>query len=96
MRRAIVKFSHNTRTNPIAPLNIMTAAIYMDSSESLRDRQAKALIDIRIRRLSMGNPGDAKPVGQGVSELRIDYGPERSLRQSSKAEGVVSRSPRGN
>ena len=32
-------------------------------------------IDIRIRRLSMGNPGDAKPVGQGVSELRIDYGP---------------------
>ena len=31
-------------------------------------------IDIRVRRLSMGNPGDVKPVGQGVSELRIDYG----------------------
>jgi putative addiction module killer protein len=43
--------------------------------KSLRDRQAKARIDIRIRRLSMGNPGDVKPVGQGVSELRIDYGP---------------------
>jgi hypothetical protein len=43
MRGAIVKFSHNTRTNPIAPLNIMTAAIYMDWSESLRDRQAKHL-----------------------------------------------------
>ncbi|TAD78748.1 MAG: type II toxin-antitoxin system RelE/ParE family toxin [Oscillatoriales cyanobacterium] len=42
---------------------------------TLRDRQAKARIDIRIRRLSMGNPGDVKPVGQGVSELRIDYGP---------------------
>ena len=41
----------------------------------MRDRQAKARIDIRIRRLSMGNPGDVKPVGQGVSELRIDYGP---------------------
>lgn len=38
MRGAIVKFSHNTRTNPIAPPNIMTAAIYMDWSESLRDR----------------------------------------------------------
>jgi putative addiction module killer protein len=31
-------------------------------------------IDIRVRRLSMGNPGDVKPVGKGVSELRIDYG----------------------
>ncbi len=43
--------------------------------DSLRDRQAKARIDIRVRRLSLGNPGDARPVGEGVSELRIDYGP---------------------
>jgi putative addiction module killer protein len=43
--------------------------------DSLRDRQAKARIDVRIRRLSFGNPGDARPVGEGVSELRIDYGP---------------------
>jgi putative addiction module killer protein len=41
----------------------------------LRDRQAKTRIDIRIRRLSLGNPGDTKPVGEGVSELRIDHGP---------------------
>ena len=41
----------------------------------LRDRQARARIDIRLRRLSLGNPGDAKPVGEGVAELRIDYGP---------------------
>ena len=41
----------------------------------LRDRQAKARIVARIDRLSLGNPGDVKPVGDGVSELRIDYGP---------------------
>lgn len=41
----------------------------------LRDRQARARINVRIRRLSLGNPGDVKPVGEGVSEMRIDYGP---------------------
>ena len=41
----------------------------------LRDRQAKAQSDIRDRRLSLGNPGDTKSVGDGVSELRINYGP---------------------
>lgn len=41
----------------------------------LRDRQAKARIEIRIRRLTLGNPGDVKPVGEGISEMRIDYGP---------------------
>jgi putative addiction module killer protein len=41
----------------------------------LSDRVAKARIDIRIRRLSLGNPGDVKSVGDGISELRIDHGP---------------------
>ena len=35
----------------------------------------RARITTRIRRLSLGNPGDVKPVGSGVSEMRIDYGP---------------------
>src|SRR3990172_7994269 len=43
--------------------------------EKLQDRQARARILARVRRLSLGNPGNAKPVGEGVSELRIDYGP---------------------
>lgn len=41
----------------------------------LRDARAKARIDERIERLANGNPGDVKPIGNGVSEMRIDYGP---------------------
>jgi putative addiction module killer protein len=41
----------------------------------LRDLQAKHRIFVRIERLSMGNPGDAAPVGEDVSEMRIFYGP---------------------
>ena len=48
---------------------------YSEWFANLRDKQARARINVRIRRLSLGNPGDVKPVGEGVSELRIDYGP---------------------
>ena len=48
---------------------------YSEWFVNLRDKQARARINVRIRRLSLGNPGDVKPVGEGVSELRIDYGP---------------------
>jgi len=41
----------------------------------LRDRKGKRAILVRIQRLALGNPGDVKPVGQGVSELRIRFGP---------------------
>lgn len=43
--------------------------------EALRDANARARIVNRMRRLAAGNPGDVKPVGSGVSEMRIDYGP---------------------
>lgn len=42
---------------------------------ALRDTNARARIINRMRRLAAGNPGDVKPVGSGVSEMRIDYGP---------------------
>lgn len=41
---------------------------------ALKDRTARAKILVRIDRLALGNPGDVRPVGSGVSEMRIDYG----------------------
>ena len=43
--------------------------------DELQDIRARARILVRIERLAAGNPGDVKPVGEGVSEMRIDYGP---------------------
>jgi putative addiction module killer protein len=56
-------------------IEIRQTETYASWFDNLRDRRARARIDVRIRRLSLGNPGDAKPIGSGVSELRIDYGP---------------------
>ena len=43
--------------------------------DSLRDIRARARVQARVERLAAGNPGDVRPIGEGVSELRIDYGP---------------------
>ena len=56
-------------------IEIRQTETYANWFDSLRDRKARARIDVRIRRLSLGNPGDVRPIGSGVSELRIDYGP---------------------
>lgn len=56
-------------------IEIRQTTVFADWFENLRDRQARSRIDVRIRRLSIGNPGDVEPVGEGVAELRVDYGP---------------------
>ncbi len=43
--------------------------------DDLRDLRARARVQVRIERLAAGNPGDVRPAGERVSELRIDYGP---------------------
>jgi putative addiction module killer protein len=55
----------------------------------LRDRRARMRINARIRRMSIGNPGDVKPVGGGVSEMRIDYGPGYRVYFVQRGETLV-------
>jgi putative addiction module killer protein len=56
---------------------------------SLKDARARARIAIRIDRLAHGNAGDAKPVGAGISELRIDYGPGYRVYFMQRGQAVV-------
>jgi putative addiction module killer protein len=57
--------------------------------EKLRDLRARARIQARIDRLSLGNPGDVRPVGSGVSELRIDYGPGYRVYFVQRGENLI-------
>lgn len=56
---------------------------------SLRDQQACARIKMRIRRAEDGNFGDCKPVGDGVSEMRIHYGPGYRVYFVERRDGIV-------
>ena len=55
----------------------------------LKDIRAAARIQMRLDRLAAGNPGDVKPVGGGVSELRIDYGPGYRVYYQQKGDVLV-------
>ncbi|MBM4405105.1 MAG: type II toxin-antitoxin system RelE/ParE family toxin [Chloroflexi bacterium] len=55
--------------------DIRQTETYIRWFSRLRDEQARARTLVRIRRLSLGNPGDVRPVGEGITEMRIDYGP---------------------
>jgi putative addiction module killer protein len=69
-------------------VQVRQTSTFSDWLAGLRDRRAAARIAIRIDRLAAGNPGDVRPVGEGVSEMRIDYGPGYRvyfLRRSQRA-----------
>jgi putative addiction module killer protein len=56
-------------------IEVRKTEVFAKWLDALKDIRARARILVRIERLAAGNPGDVKPVGEGVSELRIDYGP---------------------
>jgi putative addiction module killer protein len=70
-------------------LEIRETSAYAAWFGALRDRSAKVRIDIRIRRLSLGHAGDVHPVGEGVSELRIHYGPGYRIYLKKQGEALV-------
>lgn len=70
-------------------LEVRQTATYSAWFDRLRDQAAKVRIDIRIRRLSLGNPGDVKPVGEGVSELRVNCGPGYRIYYVQRGEEFV-------
>ena len=70
-------------------IEVRQTADFADWLKSLRDKKTVATIAKRIVRLQSGLFGDVKPVGNGVSELRIDYGPGFRLYFTQKGKALV-------
>jgi putative addiction module killer protein len=70
-------------------LEVLKSATFETWFSRLRDTKAQARINARIRRLSLGNAGDVKPVGSGVSEMRIDYGPGYRVYYAQRGSALI-------
>lgn len=68
---------------------LIKSAVFDSWLGNLRDRRAMTRILARLDRLASGNPGDAKSVGGGISEMRIDYGPGYRVYYMQKGPVVV-------
>lgn len=73
----------------MAMIEIRKTEIFAKWLDGLPDVRARARILARIERLAAGNPGDIKTVGEGVSELRIDYGPGYRMYYKKDGRNVV-------
>jgi putative addiction module killer protein len=70
-------------------IEVRRTAAYARWIKGLDDDRARARIEVRIYRLSLGNPGDVKPVGEGVSEMRVDYGPGYRVYLTRRGKDLV-------
>lgn len=70
-------------------LEIRKTAVYASWIDGLRDIRARARILARIERFAAENPGDIKPAGEGVSEMRIDYGPGYRIYFTKRGREIV-------
>ena len=70
-------------------IEIRKTEVFAKWLDGLLDIRARARILVRIERLSSGNPGDVKAVGEGVSELRINYGPGYRVYYKKRGQKVI-------
>jgi len=70
-------------------IEVRKTEVFAKWIDELQDIRARARILVRIERLSAGNPGDVKSVGEGVSEMRIDYGPGYRVYYKQQGSKVV-------
>jgi len=70
-------------------IEIRKTEVFAKWIDGLRDLRGRARIQARIERLVSGNPGDVKPVGEGVSELRISYGPGYRVYYTKRGRELV-------
>lgn len=63
--------------------------LYAKWLDGLQDIRARARIQVRVERLAAGNPGDVRSVGEGVSELRINYGPGYRVYYKKQDQDII-------
>jgi putative addiction module killer protein len=73
----------------VVPLEVIQHDVFRDWLLDLRDGRARARIAMRVRRMEMGNPGEFKPLGDGVTEMKIDYGPGYRVYYASMRTTIV-------
>jgi putative addiction module killer protein len=70
-------------------MSIRRSSVFKKWLKKLKDARARFRINARIRRLENGNPGDVEPAGEGISEMRIDYGPGYRLYYKEVGKEII-------
>jgi putative addiction module killer protein len=73
----------------LTPIRVIKTNHFDKWFRQLKDIRAAGRIQMRLDRLSAGNPGDVRPVGGGISELRIDYGPSYRVYYQQKGDVLI-------
>jgi putative addiction module killer protein len=71
-------------------MKVRKTNVYKKWIDNLRDNRARYRILTRIERLEAGNPGDVKPAGAGLSEMRVDYGPGYRVYYKDTGKGIIT------